>query len=887
MKMMLWQDTPGSSCLRHTQWIAATVLTLTIGLSTQVVLAQATLEVRVSHDDDDAEENSSTGEVYLESSDLELANDADYDTVGMRFRNLTIPQGAAITNAYIQFKVDETSSGSVSLTIHGQDIDDAATFSSSSNYNISGRTKTSASVAWSPPAWTSAGAAGVDQQTPDLTAIVQEIVNRSGWTSGNDMVMIITGTGTRTAESHDGDSSGAPLLHVEYTTGGGGDDDDSGGGTITKIQLSTVGAATLGGLAFQDEDIVEYCADIDTATLYLDGSADITDGNDINAFFVRDNGNIVISCVGNFTIDGVTYGDDDLVDYDPSTGTATLLFDGGALFSSSSEDINAVHILDNGNIILSTVGNATLGGLTFGDDDLVEYNPGTDTATMYFDGGNLFSATDEDVDAVYVQDDGKIILSTVGNATLGGLSFGDDDLVEYDPVSDTAAMYFDGGNLFSNSDEDIDGVHIRYLMPGVPGYWKLDETTGTTASDSLGNGWDGTLTGFSFDTGTTTACATARGLAFDGANDHIIVTGNKGVTGAAARTVTAWIKASTTGAIISWGANSAGQQWSVRVQDDVETEGALRVDVGTGYVVGSTDLRDDKWHFIAAVLPDTLDNATDILLYVDGDLETISASQAQAINTASSADVTIGSDHSSRYFAGSMAEVQLHDRDLSIAEINLLYGRVAYWRFDESNPATVAVDATGNGYDVTLNGDAAWVNGQIAGALTFDGDGDYAVTSTDFDPPDDGAIAFWMKVPGSPSSRGRIFGTSNDWEVRHETSGVLIFDINGGGSGTMETSIALDSPNRWYHVVLNYSATSDEYELYIDGTLHTSGTNNMSGQGAALLSIGRRTGSNDYWNGTIDDLMIYSRWLCSDEITQLSTAEPSPGVRILKWVEVK
>ena len=35
------------------------------------------------------------------------------------------------------------------------------------------------------------------------------------------MVLIVTGTGVRTAESYDGSSSKAPLLHIEYQTGAG------------------------------------------------------------------------------------------------------------------------------------------------------------------------------------------------------------------------------------------------------------------------------------------------------------------------------------------------------------------------------------------------------------------------------------------------------------------------------------------------------------------------------------------------------------------------------------------------------------------------------------------------------------------------------------------
>ena len=179
----------------------------------------STIEVRVASDNDDAEEAES-GSMYRNSSDLELVYDTYQNQgsqqVGMRFLNITIPQGTVITNAYLQFTVDETSSSSCSLTIYGEDTDDATQFSSSSN-NISGRTKTSASVDWTPDSWTSVGA---NHNSPDLQSIAQEIVNRSGWNSGNDMVLIVTGTGTgkRTAESYRGSSSKAPLIHIEYCT---------------------------------------------------------------------------------------------------------------------------------------------------------------------------------------------------------------------------------------------------------------------------------------------------------------------------------------------------------------------------------------------------------------------------------------------------------------------------------------------------------------------------------------------------------------------------------------------------------------------------------------------------------------------------------------------
>ena len=80
---------------------------------------------------------------------------------------------------------------------------------------------TTAWVAWSPPDWNSVGVAGPDQRTPDLSEIIQEIVDRTDWSPGNAIVIVITGSGRRTAESYNGSPAAAPLLHVEYDPTGG------------------------------------------------------------------------------------------------------------------------------------------------------------------------------------------------------------------------------------------------------------------------------------------------------------------------------------------------------------------------------------------------------------------------------------------------------------------------------------------------------------------------------------------------------------------------------------------------------------------------------------------------------------------------------------------
>jgi hypothetical protein len=73
-------------------------------------------------------------------------------------------------------------------------------------------------VGWPPVGWTTVNEVGVNQQTSNLSAIIQEIVSRPGWAGGNSLALIITGSGHRTARAYDGEAAGAPLLHVEYDT---------------------------------------------------------------------------------------------------------------------------------------------------------------------------------------------------------------------------------------------------------------------------------------------------------------------------------------------------------------------------------------------------------------------------------------------------------------------------------------------------------------------------------------------------------------------------------------------------------------------------------------------------------------------------------------------
>ena len=173
--------------------------------------------IPINASSDDAEERTSDGNMDLTSSDLELAdeNGTTNQEVGLRFNAVNIPRGATITNAYIQFTTDEVESGAVNLKIYGEDHINPVTFSGT-NHDITCRAKTETSIDWIPAAWTPIGSAGATQQSPNLSSIIQQLVNRPNWLAQNSLAFIITGSGDRTAKSYDLSTAEAPVLHVSF-----------------------------------------------------------------------------------------------------------------------------------------------------------------------------------------------------------------------------------------------------------------------------------------------------------------------------------------------------------------------------------------------------------------------------------------------------------------------------------------------------------------------------------------------------------------------------------------------------------------------------------------------------------------------------------------------
>ena len=182
---------------------------------------------------DDLEELVSDGTADAGSFDIELGyedpggEDTRAQIVGLRFPDLPVLSGAVVTEAYIQFTVDEVKYPAdpfdVSITV--EDAADAAPFGdgdTAPRYALSSRVQMALCVNWASGddnkvVWNTTGKAGKAQRTPDLSALVQAVIDREDWAYGNAVAFQIAGIGNRTAYAYERDSFSAAALHLSFT----------------------------------------------------------------------------------------------------------------------------------------------------------------------------------------------------------------------------------------------------------------------------------------------------------------------------------------------------------------------------------------------------------------------------------------------------------------------------------------------------------------------------------------------------------------------------------------------------------------------------------------------------------------------------------------------
>jgi hypothetical protein len=179
---------------------------------------------------------------------------------------------------------------------------------------------------------------------------------------------------------------------------------------------------------------------------------------------------VYLSSTSNGNAGGVAFRDEDILAYDTGTNTWTLYFDGSDV--GVTGDVNAFALMPDGSILLSVDAPISLSGVGSVDDsDILRFTPtslGTNTAgsfSSYFVGADAgLTSNGEDIDAIDFAPDGRLIISTVGSYSVPGVSGRDEDLIALDPSGTSWSLYFDGSDV-GLSNSSSEDVNGVWLDP--------------------------------------------------------------------------------------------------------------------------------------------------------------------------------------------------------------------------------------------------------------------------------------------------------------------------------------------------------------------------------------------------------------------------------------
>ncbi len=201
-------------------------------------------------------------------------------------------------------------------------------------------------------------------------------------------------------------------------------------------------------------------------------------------------------------------------------------------------------------------------------------------------------------------------------------------------------------------------------------------------------------------------------------------------------------------------------------------------------------------------------------------------------------------------------------------------GMVSYWKFDEGN-GTIAYDSAGTN-DGTIHG-AAWTTGQIDGALSFDGSNDYVSVTHDpaLDITGDITISTWIYLNEGALYEGLVTKCvgkgprNNPYDFRLTLSGLTLVRADATGHERVYSNLKIPL-GEWHHGLVRVENNVPDF--YIDGVITRKSadvifTRTPTGNTKPVLIGARDDGL--YFEGIIDDVMIFDRALSAEEIQQL------------------
>jgi len=443
------------------------------------------------------------------------------------------------------------------------------------------------------------------------------------------------------------------------------------------------------------------------------------------------------------------------------------------------------------------------------------------------------------------------------------------------------------------------GGAFGQLPSGAVSYWAFEEGSGGTANDSVGTN-HGTITGATWTTGQVDGA-----LQFDG-DDSVQISDAPDLDVTSGVTVEAWVNPSAYrnyDVIVRkpWAVASAPWSlWGLGFTND--TPARPHFDVASGGVgCGITAVSIaplDLWTHIVG----TYDGGTAII-YVNGAEEASNAAGSGPIDT-NDMDVYIGYHNffgASESFEGRIDEVVVYNRALTPEEVWERYqdgltrvptGQVAHWSLDEGADST-AHDSI-NSHDGTVVG-ASWDAGLFGGALNFNGTSDYVDVASALGHFSEYSVSFWRKSLGSGTGGSPRMVTAWKTDPYVFNDDVVTLEHLANNQNTISCWMSPDAENKqpgtapvaqshWDHVTATFDGSFGR--LYLNGT-EAGNTTFTPGSLVTFnfVQIGGHASTSRYFNGLLDEVIIYDRALSDSEVLQqyLEGASCFPSVPVAYW----
>ena len=320
----------------------------------------------------------------------------------------------------------------------------------------------------------------------------------------------------------------------------------------------------------------------------------------------------------------------------------------------------------------------------------------------------------------------------------------------------------------------------------------------------------------------------------------------------------------------STGSFAASGSSSVQIDTALNVQGGTFTSNGTTLTVGSLSVSGGSFDGGTASIVDAggLSLTGGAFTATTGTMQMGGAFSHAPANTFTGAGTMLfnaTSAHSHTFGGASMPKVIIND------------GLAAYWNLDDGSGR--ASDLSGYGNALNPNGTTTYdttglpsaISFSNADMLTFDGATGYATNSSPAAMPAANAaqtISLWAKFAASSTTQAMLALTGGSSAVVLGLGSGNIRAWKNGGTDLAHTAAPTD--NAWHHIAYTFDGGNAD-KIYLDGVLMTGGLNPGHNSGAVTaLFMGAASASTSFYNGSLDDVRVYTRALTAREIADLA-----------------